>query len=214
MARTKTRKQILHRPSTQEVLTCLRGMTIYSKILLENSTDISCKDFLRWLIDVNYHKDNPEKVTIKRLATDFKTDSSKVTKWVNEVYHGIFMLNTDRPELFQKEGLKVCFYIKSYDNSCSFYTTVNALPRLFETVRFPFVHAKIGTDYFWVKKVVYEIDEDAFSTTLWLEGGFVNLYREFLVDKALFYGEIGIMDEHQKHSFELDQMLKSIYRGK
>lgn len=212
MPRTKARQQIIHTPSTQEILTCLKGMTDYSQILLDNSPDIGFRDFLRWLLDVSYYREDEERTTIKKLATTFKAESSKVTKWINEIYEGIFNLNAERPELFQQQGIKVYFFIKSYDNYCSFFTTLNVLPRLFETVRFPFVHAKVGTDFFWVRKVEHEIDENTASTTLWLESGFVNLYREFLVDKALFYGEIGIMDEHQKHPFEIDQMLKLIYR--
>lgn len=212
MARTKQRKKILHQPGTHEIFVCLQDMPDYSRILIDNSTDKKFTPFLKWLIDIDFYRNENEKTSIKKLATEFKADSSKVTKWLNEIYDEIFILNDEKPGMFQKSGVKVSFYIKSYDNSCTFSTTVNVLPRLFETIRFPFVQGKVGMDYFWVKKVEHAIQENKNSTTVWLEGGFVNMYREFLLDRALFYGEIGMMDEFQKHPFEIDEMLKAVYR--
>jgi hypothetical protein len=213
MARTKERRRIVHESSTLEVFRCLSGMPTYSKILLDNKPDKSFTDFLRWLIEINFYNEKEEKITIKRLSADFKTDTPKTTKWINEIYHEIFELNYDKPELFQRDGIKVILYMNSYDSHCSFYTTMPVVPREFEALRFPFAHGKIGTDYFWVKKVEHEIEADTTTVTLWLEGGFLNKYREFALDKALFQGWIGFMEVHQKHSFELDEEIKKIYRN-
>jgi hypothetical protein len=137
----------------------------------------------------------------------------KITKWLREIYEQIFELNYDHPELFQEQGVKACLYMRQYDNSCSFFTSLLSLPREFETVRFPFVKGKIGTEYFWVKKVEHEIEEDIIQTTLWLDGSILNKYREFALDKALFQGWIPFMDVYHKHSFELDDEIKKIYRN-
>lgn len=70
----------------------------------------------------------------------------------------------------------------------------------------------MGIDFFWVKKVEHEIVNDDTEVTIWLEGGFLNKYREFALHKALYQGWIGFMDEFDKHSFELDEELNKLYK--
>ena len=132
-------------------------MPVYSKILLEQNAGKAYSDFLRGLIDKNFYNDRTEKIAIKKIAADFKTDTAKVTKWIKEIYEQIFELNYDKPELFQGNGVKVGMYMKHYDSSCIFYISLPALPREFETIRFPFAKAQVGVDHFWVKKVEHEV---------------------------------------------------------
>ena len=129
MPRTKERRKIIHKPSSHELFYCLEGMPSYSKILLEYRPDKSYKNFLRWLLEKDFYKNRTEKISIKGIAKDFMTDTVKVTKWLKEIYEEIFELNFDKPELFQDDGVKVCLYMKHYDNSCSFYTTFPFLPK-------------------------------------------------------------------------------------
>lgn len=212
MGRTKERRKILHEPSTHETFYCLCGMPIYAKILAEQNTGKPFSDFLQWLIERNFYNDSTEKITIKKISTDYKSDSTKVTKWIKEIYEEIFELNYNKPELFQRDGVKLSMYMQHYDNGCTFYTSLPVLPREFETLRFPFVKSKVGIEYFWVKKVEHEIVENTSNVTIWLHGGSVNKYREYALDKALFQGWIHFMDVYDKHDFELDNELKSIYR--
>ena len=46
----------------------------------------------------------------------------------------------------------------------------------------------VGTSHFWVKRIEHEISRDT-VVTLWLEGGVLNKYREYVLEKALFQGE-------------------------
>lgn len=213
MGRTKERRKILHEPSTHEIFRCLSGMTDYSKILLEHSTGNAYDDFLRWLIEKDFYNDQMEKISIKQIALESQNNAAKVTKWLKEIYQEIFKLNSDKPELFQSEGVKLTMYFNNYDNSCTIYTSLPVMPRQFETISFLFVKAKVGVEYFWVKKIEHEIVMNTITITLWLEGGFLNKYREFALDKALFQGAIHFMDVYDKRDFELDDELKRIYRN-
>ena len=71
---------------------------------------------------------------------------------------------------------------------------------------------KVGIDRFWVKKVDHEIGDESIIT-IWLQGGTVNKYREFAVDKALFQGWIHFMDVYHKDEFELDDRIRKIYKN-
>jgi hypothetical protein len=212
MGTIKEGRKVLHQPSTLEIFYCLSGMPIYSKILAEQSTDKPYSGLLQWLIERDFYNDQTDKIAIKKIASDYKSDSTKVTKWIKMIYEDIFELNDNKPELFQADGIKLSMYIKHYDNSCMFYTALPVLPREFETVKFPFLKSKVGIEDFWVKKVEHEIIENTSNVTIWLKGGTVNKYREYAVDKALFQGWIHFMDVYQKHDFELDEKLKRLYR--
>ena len=112
MGRTKERRKILHEPSTHEIFYCLCGMPSYCKILADQSADKPYIDFLKWLIEKNFYNERTEKISIKKIATDFKSDSTKVTKWIKEIYEEIFELNFDKPELFQGNGIRLSMYIR------------------------------------------------------------------------------------------------------
>lgn len=152
-----------------------------------------------------------EKISIKKIAADFKTDTARVTKWIREIYDDIFELNYEKPELFQKSGAKVCLHFSYFDDICIFYTSLQVVPREFEKVRFPFINAKVGINWFWVKTVEHEIAEESI-VNISLKGGTANKYREFSLDKALFQREIHYMDVYEKNEFELDDEIRKIYR--
>lgn len=146
------------------------------------------------------------------MATGFKGNSGKITKWIHEIYEDIFDLNSDNPAFFQDEGIPVSLIAKSYDNLCGFNIAVSASPREFETIRFPFLKAKMGIELLWLKKVEHLVLENMPEIEIWLESGFLNRYREFALDKALFQGYIGFMEVYDNHSFELDDRIRSIYK--
>src|SRR5688572_2747291 len=211
MSRIKRRPKILHTPSTHEIFSCLSNSPANCKILLGEQPQSAFSDFLKWLIEINFYNDLESKVSIKRLATEFKSDTAKVTKWIHDIYEEIFDLNYDKPHLFQKNGIGVSLHLKSDDNFCTFNTGMPVIPREFEEIRFPFIKAKIGTDRFWVKNVQHEI-ADTTRVVIWLQGDFLNKYREFVLDKALFQGWIGYSDTYQLYSFQLDDKLKELFR--
>jgi hypothetical protein len=212
MSRIKQRSKILHTPSTHEIFYCLSQSPGYCKTLLDEQPQSSFSNFLKWLIEINFYNDVESKITTKRLATEFKSDAAKVTKWIHDIYEEIFDLNYDKPHLFQNNGIGVSLHLKSYDNFCTFKTSISVIPREFEDIEFPFVKAKMGTARFWVKKVQHEI-ADTTSVAIWLQGDFLNKYTEFAIDKALFYGWIGYSDTYRLYPFELDDQLKQLFRS-
>ncbi|MDP4286235.1 MAG: hypothetical protein Q8891_17635 [Bacteroidota bacterium] len=151
MPRTKERRKIDHTPSTPEILICLNCMPLYKRILADHRAGKLYSDFLKWLIEKDLYKVLEEKITIKKIAADFKNDTARVTKWIREICDDIFELNYEKPELFQKSGTKVDVDFRNYDDYCTFYTSLPVVPREFEKVSFPFVKAKVGIEWFWVK---------------------------------------------------------------
>ena len=213
MPRIKEKEKIIHRPSTQEIFRCLSYMPGWSKVLLNNIEEKPYHVFLKWLIDRNFYKALEERITIKQIATDFKGEAIQITKWLHEIHKNILDLNFDRPELFKAEGIKVRLYMRHYDNYGNQFVYLPAIPRKFETFSFPFIHASMGTDSFWAKKVEHQLEDNNTEITIWLDGGSLNTYREFLLEKAQFHDQIGFMEIFTQHSFEIDKKLKQLYRN-
>ena len=81
----KEREKVFYQPSTNQVFLCLADMPEYSKILAARNPNKPYKDFLRWLINFNFYVDEELRISIKRIATDFKLDKVKVSKWIKEI---------------------------------------------------------------------------------------------------------------------------------
>ncbi len=213
MARYKERVKIHHEPSTLETFLCIASMPKWSKLLIDAHPDKPYIGMLKGLAERDFYNDRNERLTIKKIAADLKTDTSKVTKWLTAVYGDIFELNENNPALFSGNGIPVTLYMNHFDDSASFKISLPALPREYEMFRFYFARAKVGTDYFWVHRVEHSIEVDTYEVCIWLRGGLVNKYREFLYDKAMFYNHIGLLDAMNKTEWQIDEDLKKLYKG-
>ncbi len=207
MPRIKEREKFIHEPSTHEIFICLASMPSWSTVLLENVENKDYRQFLNWLIEKNFFKGNRGKVTIKQMAAEFGMKVSKISNWLPRIYDDIIELNSSKPELFSENKPLVNFFFSYHDSDASINLGVDMLPREYEDVSFFFIKAKIGTNRFWVSKVEHEIHDEGVEITIWLEGGFLNKYRELAVNEALFKGWIGLTDQWEKRPFEIDEIL-------
>ena len=213
MPRTKERIKILHEPSTHEIFMCLSYMPKWSEILWTHGAEKPYKPFLKWLSDFRFFPEREEKMTVKKLSSDFKADTSKVSKWLHQIYDDILDLNYEKSDLFcTANEIKVQLFMKAFDNYCDLFVSLPALPREYESFRFSFVRAKLGIDYFWVKKVEHLVEGDKTEIKVWLQDGFVNRYREFALDKAIFQGWMSSRDPYEKYDLEIDKELRDLYR--
>ena len=207
MPRIKERPKLIQQATTLEYLYCLGDMPKWSQVLLNQNDAKPYKNFLQWILEVQYFKDD-HKISIKKIAEQSGFPAVKISKWLHEIYEDIFNLNEIEPQLFVLNGgIQVEFYFKYFDSYCQLKTTLPTLPRLNETFDFFFVKAKMGMSSFWVKDVQHFIGEDKAYIVVFLEGGLPNVYREFALSKALFEGTLDFRDVYQKYDFEIDNLL-------
>lgn len=198
--------------STKDILICLSHAVSYCNLVLKHYSNKNYIHFLELLIAKEFYKDEGDRAAIKKIAEELKTDPSKIRKWIREIYEDIFKLNNDQPHIFYDDGFKVRLYLINHGITCLFCVTLPFLPREHETFTFYFMNAKMGNEYFWVKKVEYTIEYDIKEITIELQGGFENKYREFILDKALFHHKLDIMSAHKLTEHQMDDQLKRIYR--
>lgn len=211
MARFKERKKVIHQSDTKEYFISLSSMPIWSKILAEN-TDKPYKSFLLFLLDKNYYNEREERIMIKKIAADFGNDTSKISKWLKQIYEDIIELNSEKPELFKTEGIRHSIHCRNYDNYCNFTVWLLTTPRQYETFDFKFAMSSTGSNRFYVENVEHDFDKGEHNLSIHLKGGFVNRYRELLLDRAEFYNVISLFDTFHKHDYEIDEELRKFYK--
>lgn len=207
MSRSKEKPKLIHQATTLEYLYCLGDMPKWSQLLCDQNNGKPYNDFLKWILKENFLASD-EKISIKKISELSGYPTAKISKWLREIYESIFDLNELQPQLFSFSGnIMVEFYIKYFDSYSSFKTSLPVVPRLYESFNFYFVKAKVGISSFWVKDVRHILGENEATVLINLQGGLVNVYREFALSKALFEGTLSFMDIYQKYDFEIDQEL-------
>jgi hypothetical protein len=122
----------------------------WSKVLAEN-TDKPYKSFLLFLLDKNYYNDREERLMIKQIAADYGSDTSKISKWLKQIYEDIIELNFDKPELFKTEGVVLKYLLNTTYNFTSFsfllvffepFASINHLHQLKEIYTYQTEHLR------------------------------------------------------------------------
>lgn len=203
----------IYKASTKETLFSLASASNWARLLLNNSKVY--EPFLRSLLEINFFENESsfqDRFTIKKIAEHLGYKTTEVTKWIGEIYNDLFDLNADNELLFKKEGVKHNLLFRYlYDNTASFTIWLQQSPRQFETIYFPLVKAKVGTDRFWVKAVDHTIVDGSQEVDLFLNGGILNRYRELLYERALFERKIGFFEAYKMTEFEIDERLRKEY---
>lgn len=210
----KERKKFLYSSSAPEIFRCLAEMPSYSQIVSAVSDSLPFHDFLGLLLQKDFYRDRAEKDSIKQMASDAGIDQTKAANWLREIYDAIFELNDEQRHLFQRGGIAVRLAISHGDNWCSWHTSLAVLPREFERFCFYFVKARVGANTFWIKNVEYEIADHGNEITIWLEAGVRNKYREFALDRALFYQQLHFTDVYDQPSATIDETLRKLAENK
>lgn len=211
MSRQKEREKITHKPSVQDILYSMTDCPDWLELLLKEGKP-SYQGFLKKLFEKDLYRGLNQRVPITRIAKELGYTPVKVTKWISEIYEDIFTLNDEKPELFKQEGIRHELYFKQYDTYAALTLWLKTIPREQERFSFYFLNAKLGFSTFYVSQIHHHYEQCEHKVHVHLEGGFPNVYRSFILDKALFYRQIGFMDLYKKYDFEIDEELKSIYK--
>lgn len=206
----KKRQKIYHQASTIDTFYCLVNSPNWLEALI--GLNYPYEEFLRKLKERNYFNDHNDRTTIKWMASEFGFETTKLTKWIKEIYQEIFELNEISPEKFQSEGIPHDLWFKNYDDFASLTVWLNTTPRKYEQFHCNFVKAKVGTDYFWVHDISHDIINGQQTITVSLKGGFCNEYREELVQRAYFDGTLNRWNDREMYDYEIDEILSKHYR--
>lgn len=166
-----------------------------------------------WNSEDSYSEDGA--FTMKWMADKLHESPAHISKWIRTIYEDLFEINNSEPELFVADGEILCDFLFSgfrEDRSCSFSFGLPALPHVGDTLDFCFVRAALGCDFFYIRGIRHDRHGGKTSIMIDCEAGTgLNRFREFMLDKARFMNEIGIMTEYEARPY-LDDMLRAYER--
>jgi hypothetical protein len=203
-------KRMIYHPSAKDILISLSDMPHWCQVLHDHST-APYKTFLQSLINKKFYDEN-ERIVIGKIAREHGIDQAKIKKWMLQIYEDIFDLNYENPELFKSAGTRHTLLFSYFRSHCALYVWLEATPRKYESVQMDFVRAKLDCYSFSVRKIIHEIQKTGTSITLFLDGGIINPYRDWLIERALFERELGFLDESKMTESEMDDLLRKLYK--
>ena len=77
-----------------------------------------------------------------------------------------------------------------------------------ETFDFSFISAKLNIGHFWVSDIKYRHEYGKISVDVSMRAGYPNRYRELLLAKAEYMGEISFLEKYRLYDFQMDEKLK------
>lgn len=206
--RMKVKKLYLHEPPTIQVYHSMTHCPDWIRKLQGHGKEYD--DFLVRLIEKDFYKEEG-RATIKKISEETGYKTTQATKWIRQIYDDIFTLNSESPELFRQEGIRLNLYFSYFDSHATVTLWLKHIPRVFDCFDFFFVKAKVGTSNFWVRDITHEVENDNHQINVQLCGGFPNMYREMLIEKALFFNVISLRDIYDNTDYQLDEILKKEY---
>lgn len=211
MRTTHKNGKFLHVPNTKDYLRSLGSMLRWSNILYEHTQE-PYKEFLQGLIQKEFYRDVTERIILKDVAKSFNIDVQKASKWLKKMYDDLTELNYEHPDLFKTARTRHDLSYQYFDSYGSCTIFLEQTPAMYDTFIFPFAHAAVGTERFYVNSVEHYYDGTEQCISVDLIGGFVNRYRELLVDRAIYHGVISRMAKYDMADFEIDKEITAFYK--
>lgn len=209
MKRSKSYEPEEYKPSTQEVLGCLRSESQWLPLFKGRN-----KPYENLLTDLEMHFDkmflNGEyKFSVSGLSQTFGIKAPLFVKWVHQIYNDIFELNTYESDLFEADGIRHYLHFSCYGRFVGFTLWLKAPLHQDESFEWFFLKAKLRLRSYLIDNISHEFSNGEQLTSVFLVPGFPNVYQRFIHDKALFYNKIRY-SEFQFQS-DLEDRLKQLY---
>lgn len=207
-----------YKPSARELVFCLTSEYQWLELLKNNGKVY--EPVLDYLIDLgkqyeeDVDNDESKKYQSKSISAATGFNSSKIKKFLAEIYNDIFELNYSKPELFNngdKYLYEMCFSYFSFNGY--FYLWLPVMLKPFDRFDFHFVYAKLKTSSFWVEDVSHRHEYGKTIVDVSLKGGYPNKYRELLLEKVKFLNDISFHEIINISDFQLDEKLKRYARS-
>ncbi len=210
MISKKTEPEPFHKPRTTEVIQSLSCEPQWLLLLSGRK-----KPYEHILQDMNalflrMDKEEDWDFSVKNLSTILDVKLPVFTKWIHLIYDDIFIINRQEPTLFSSEGKRYDLSFSGEYGQVYFYLWLDSTLQLYDTFRFPFLQAKCGFPYFYIKKISHVFYSGSLQTSAYLDYSSPNKYRDFLHEKAKFYGKIRFFEDFSSNH-DLDKRLKEIY---
>jgi hypothetical protein len=159
-------------------------------------------------------EDNDRLPTMKKISESLKMDSNKFGSHLKSIYNEIKTLNENEPQRFAEKDQLLCFIsFKYYDKYAGFSLGFNTLPRVHDTISFPFIRPLLnGCNYFHVYRISHDLVNTNHEITILVTNEFPNSYFQLLKDKSSLTKSLSFHELHHDPDFVLQDKLLKMHR--
>ena len=181
-------------------------LTIKDQVLEFHQGNEQYKTLLDFLRTNDFSDDDVPYPTLKEVEKSTGLSSGQLRKQIENIYLSLFT-EFEKPliKIRKKEYWFNLEFLKRY--AMFRFTGMDYIPKVGEHISLPFVRAKIGYDYFYVRKIDHHISNDTHVVDIFLKGGFYNQYYEFRLAEAMAKGQVGYGVESSYSEREIKEML-------
>jgi hypothetical protein len=147
--------------------------------------------------------------SIKVLSGMLGLASSKVTKFINQLYDAVWALNLEQPKLFIPDSAFCTFYFKDgFSQQYAFFNLQVTHPiNVGDGFNWSFLLGKFNTTTFFVESIDHEHVNGRMATSIHLKSGYFNSYRKILIDKAKMLDLIALDELFTLPDYKIDELL-------
>jgi hypothetical protein len=152
--------------------------------------------------------------TIKKISEDL--NEKKVHKWLPELVGDLINLNNEKPDLFKTtdEASLYCLHASEKQTATFIYYYIWTDRHFHVGERFDWFFSKVRMphSFYYIREIGHEYLNGNVNTTIYLESGFQNQYRDLLLDRANFEGKISLSQYFKLFDFQVDDLLRKLYK--
>jgi len=211
----KKKEENFYRGTSKE---CLIAMGYYPNFIkMINPENKPYEKLHQWLLEneKGFDDNNWSLPSLKELSKILSIDNGKIARYINMLYNDIFLLNTQEPEKFKKDGQILCdlSFKYVYDNYSYFTLGLDYVPRIGEIFDFYFINPIMGCSSYYVKDVSHYYYSNGHTIRIKLLYGHPNQYLQLLREKAYLKRYISFHDYYSEHGYLLEEKLIKMFEN-
>ncbi|SDT52276.1 hypothetical protein SAMN05216490_3865 [Mucilaginibacter mallensis] len=210
MARTKHRKPETHKPGTKDILHSLEGEYQWLDLLKDKNKPYESLINIVQREGQKSEDDTSPNPSIKMIAEEINQSSAKVSQWLAQMYHDLFDLDYQSPELFKSPGTRYELHFRSnfYEQSSFFTLWLDRTLQVKDRFEWSFMNAELGASYYYIYEITHSHAKGKLTTNVFLKSGYYNGYREMLLSKSDFLELMSFDERVHLNDYEVDQILR------
>ncbi len=163
---------------------------------------------LETILSKNYYKnEHYSPPSLKELQEETGLKYPVIRKYLNDIYTDLMMHDEIGIDFSIKE-VEYVFNIKYFERYASFVVkSIPFLPRVGDSVLFPFLNAQVGTSWFYVHSITHNFDDKKQSIDISLKGDNYNKFLEIKRDEEYIKGHLTIEEYLTMDNYELAKEL-------
>lgn len=201
----------VYEAQSPEFLTALLKSIPYCCFLRQQQEKRTYEKLLDWIISDGPNLDSEKPPPLKEIYKMAGISYSHIGSHLRSIYYDILKLNGTHPRKFMEKDQRM--YILQIENSGPFALGLYETPRVGDQFQFPFLKPKLGTEHFWVKKVLQEIFNGGHIISIDLTADPPNLYLQLLFEKAYLNEELSITDSLGSSHYDTTKKLLKLYKN-